>query len=66
MQDFIDKKKVTNDIYPSKLNITISTPLDVTSLFEKDISTELEFPLPWKTFDVFDVHFMISLIIVSS
>ena len=46
MQDFIDIKKVTNDIYPNKLNITISTPLDITSLFEKGISTELEFPCP--------------------
>ena len=46
MQDFIDIKKVTNDIYPNKLNIIISTPLDVTSLFEKGISTELEIPIP--------------------
>lgn len=48
MQDLLTKLQMT--YIPNKLNITISTPRDITSLFEKDISPELEFPFPWKIF----------------
>ena len=36
-------KKVTNDIYPNKLNITISTPLDIPPFLKRTLAPNLNF-----------------------